>query len=82
MGDVAWSATFAGWEHVLVPAGYRLAARIDYDETVSTQLFGRPVTREAHTTFWYDPEINWWIKREQIESQAVRSLEAIAFDRP
>ena len=82
VGTVQWTATFVGWENVLVPAGRRVAARILYDEVAETEMFGQVVSRSASTTFWLDPEIDWWIKRERTEAERVQTIEAVAIDIP
>ena len=51
VGTLEWTATFVGWEYVLVPAGQRVAARIIYDETAITEFFGRAITRTSQATF-------------------------------
>jgi tetratricopeptide (TPR) repeat protein len=82
VGSLQWTATFVGWENVLVPAGQRVAARILYDEVAETEMFGQVVSRSASTTFWLDPEIDWWIKRERTEAERIQTIEAVAIDIP
>jgi hypothetical protein len=82
VGTIQWDATFVGWEYVLVPVGYRVAARIDYNDTMETQLFGQAVTRTSQTTFWFDPEIHWWIKRERTEGDQIQTVEAVTIETP
>jgi len=82
VGTLQWTASFTGWEYVLVPAGYRVAARILYEEVAETVMFGQTVSRSAETTFWLDPEIDWWIKRERVEADRIQTIEAVAIDLP
>jgi tetratricopeptide (TPR) repeat protein len=82
VGTVRWVATFVGWEYVLVPAGRRLTARILYEEVAETVMFGQTVNRSAETTFWLDPEIDWWIKRERVEADRIQTIEAVAIRAP
>ena len=80
-GTIEWTARFAGWEYVLVPAGYRLAARIEVDALFAVG-FDDVVTVDRRDTIWLDPEINWWIKRQRIENGVVETVEAIAIEMP
>jgi tetratricopeptide (TPR) repeat protein len=80
-GTIEWTATFAGWEYVLVPAGLRLAARIEFDVTFAIGI-NEITTTERQSTIWYDPAINWWIKRRQIEEGVIEIVEATAIDLP
>ena len=79
IGSIEWHATFVGWEYVLVPAGYRLAARISYTESRAIGPFGAVNTA---TTVWYDPQINWWIKRETRGRGLVQTEEAWTIELP
>jgi tetratricopeptide (TPR) repeat protein len=80
-GTFEWTATFVGWEYVLVPAGYRLTARIQYD--AETHFGFEQVTdREEHITLWYDPEIHWWVKRERTRNGVVQTFEAVTIEQP
>ncbi len=81
-GTFEWTATFVGWEYVLVPAGYRLTARIQYD-AVTHYGFGADITDgEEHMTIWYDPDIHWWVKRERTRDDVVETTEAVRITLP
>jgi tetratricopeptide (TPR) repeat protein len=80
-GTFDWTATFAGWEYVLVPAGYRLAARYEFDAVFEVG-FGEMTTFSRHTTVWVDPEIHWWIKREKRQGSTVETVEAVTIQQP
>jgi hypothetical protein len=82
VGTLQWTASFVGWEYVLVPAGHRVTARILYEEVAETVMFGQTVNRAARTTFWLDPEIDWWIKRERVEGDRIQTIEAVAISGP
>ncbi len=81
VGTYDWNATFVGWEYVLVPAGYRLAARIDF-ALVSTIGFDDPEPVESTISFWYDPSIGWWVKRVTTEEGTVETVEAVWIEEP
>lgn len=76
-GTLAWTGTFAGWEYVLVPAGYRLTARFEF-ENVWEIGFGENVTSVDTTVIWYDPDIGWWVKRETTRDDVVTIIEAVS----
>lgn len=81
VGTYEWSATFVGWEYVLVPAGYRLAAHIEFN-VVGAIGFDDPPTVETTISFWYDPAIGWWVKRVTTEEGAVETVEAVWIEEP
>ncbi len=81
-GTLDWTATFVGWEYVLVPAGYRLTARIEIDSATHFGFRDDITEGEEHMTIWYDPEIHWWVKRETIRSGRIETFEAVAIDAP
>lgn len=80
-GTLAWTGTFAGWEYVLVPAGYRLTARFEF-ENVWEIGFGENVTTVGTTVIWYDPSVGWWVKRETTEDDVVTTIEAVSITLP
>ena len=80
-GTLEWTGTFVGWEYVLVPAGYRLTARFEFD-TVWETGFDDKVTTVGTTVLWYDPDIGWWVKRETTENDVVTTIEAVTITIP
>jgi tetratricopeptide (TPR) repeat protein len=88
LGNVEWSASFAGWEYVLVPAGQRLAAKVEYSENRKITFFGVTDTVSARYVWWLDPEIGWWVKRLRsdpevsLDSEVVEVLEAMTIRLP
>ncbi len=87
-GAYEWTATVEGWEDVLTPAGRRLALRIVQTERRTLVVLGQELTVNFVNTWWYDPEINWWVKREIIERRmsaelgTVTTIEAIRIELP
>jgi tetratricopeptide (TPR) repeat protein len=82
LGEVQWTAVFDGWEVVTVPAGQRLAARVATTETRTLTIAGRSVPMTAVATWWFDPEIDWWIKRELTQGERIQIDEAWEIERP
>ena len=86
VGTFDWSFTFEGWEDLLVPARRAVTARLAYEETASMTVMGQTRTQFQHTTWWIDPEINWWLKRENVsrpdgaEAGIVTTLEAMTVE--
>ncbi|MGD9740842.1 MAG: tetratricopeptide repeat protein [Bauldia sp.] len=82
IGRVDWTATFEGWEYVVVPAGRRLVARIAYSDRREIVLFAQIRVTENAATYWYDPSIGWWIKREETRDGRVTTAEALTIEMP
>ncbi len=82
LGEVQWSAVFERWEFVTVPAGQRLAARVAYTETRILTIAGRSVPTTVAATWWFDPEVDWWIRRELTQGDRIQIDEAWEIERP
>lgn len=82
VGGTRITATFAGWEYVVVPAGQRLAARVTFSETRSLTLAGQTMENAVTGTWWIDPTLGFWIRREQIQDGLTQTIAAYAIVRP
>lgn len=80
-GTLEWTATFAGWEEVLVPTGRHLTARIEF-EIVSETGFDTMVTTVTNIVFWYDPQLGWWVRRQSSDGELVETAELVEIIRP
>lgn len=88
IGQFTWNLALVGWENVVTPAGRRLTARFAYEEAASMTVRGDTRSTETSVDWWFDPEIDWWIRRERLERHAgsadgtIEVLEAIEISRP
>ena len=80
LGKVTWSARVAGWEEAVVPAGVFPAYVIEYEEMVELEMFHRPMKRGGTVTWWYAPEVAWWVKRTRQDEENLQILEADAIE--
>ena len=76
LGQIDWTAAFEGWEYVMVPAGQRLTARINYTEARRVVIRGQTFPLDVRGTWWFDPEIDWWVRRQQTQNGQTQTLEA------
>lgn len=56
-----------GWEEIKVPAGTFKALKISISRTLESAPMGaggRRGTRPFQVTFWYSPEVRWFVRRE------------------
>lgn len=82
VGGLTWSATFEGWESLLVPAGRRLAARVAFSETRELTLFGQTATSVVESKYWLDPVLHWWIRRDEYRETETLTAEAWIIEAP
>ncbi len=76
MGKIDWQANVVKWEDIVVPAGAMRTMEIRYNENVELNFLGRPLKRQAATTWWFSPELGWWVKRVRQENENVDLAEA------
>jgi len=88
VGTFDWRVTVHGWEDVLVPAGRRLAMRVTYEEVSTVPILTDGPLTQFFATWWYDPKINRWVKRDVVQRLGDNELgivvtrEATAFEMP
>jgi len=77
IGSLTWTATLEGWEDVLVPVGRHAALKLRYVEDAEMTVMGQTRQRTAVTTWWWSPEIGWWIKRRHEKDGKIEVSEAV-----
>ncbi|MGV8840481.1 MAG: tetratricopeptide repeat protein [Bauldia sp.] len=82
VGGTRITATFEGWEYVVVPAGQRLAARVSFSETRSLTLAGQTMENSVTGVWWLDPTIGFWIRREQNQDGLTQTIAAYTIEPP
>lgn len=82
VGGTRFTATFEGWEYVVVPAGQLLAAKVTFAETRSLTLAGQTMDNSVTGTWWIDPTLGFWIRREQVQDGLTQTIAAYTIERP
>ncbi|MCW5714407.1 MAG: tetratricopeptide repeat protein [Bauldia sp.] len=82
VGGTRFTATFDGWEYVVVPAGQRLAAKVRFAETRSLTLAGQSIENAVVGVWWLDPELGFWIRREQSQDGLTQTIAAFTIELP
>ena len=80
LGKVTWTARVEGWEDVVVPAGVFPAYVIRQEEEMELEMFNRPMKRGGTITWWYAPEVAWWVRRTREDGEKLQILEAEAIE--
>lgn len=84
LGSLTWTATIVGWESVLVPAGVFSTVRVEAEMDAVLQMFGGQMEERLSFTWWFDPTLGWWVKRQQRrgDEEQVMIVEAVTIERP
>lgn len=82
VGGTRFTARFEGWEYVVVPAGQRLAARVSFAETRTLTFGGASIDNSVEGTWWLDPELGFWIRREQSQDGLTQTIAAWTIELP
>ncbi len=81
IGSLTWSAKVEGWQAILTPAGRFPALRLRYEESATLTLMGQTKTRTAVTTWWWSPDVHWWVKRKVEKDGKIEVSEAVSIRR-
>lgn len=82
VGGTRFTATFEGWEYVVVPAGQRIAAKVAFAETRSLTFGGQTIDNSVAGVWWLDPELGFWIRRDQVQDGLTQTIAAWTIELP
>ena len=72
MGTLDWKGSVGGREQVVVPAGVFEVVLIRAVESLEITMFGRSRKSRSVVTWWYAPEVRWWVKRtREVEGRLI-----------
>lgn len=77
IGSISWSARVEGWDGILTPAGRFPALKIVYQESATMTLMGQTKTREQTVTWWWSPDVRFWVKSKVEKDGHILVTEAV-----
>jgi tetratricopeptide (TPR) repeat protein len=78
IGSIDWSARVEGWDVILTPAGRFPALKIVYQESATMTLMGQTRTRDQTVTWWWSPDVRFWVKSKVEKDGHILVTEAVA----
>lgn len=82
IGSMSWSARVEGWDGILTPAGRFPALKIVYQESATMTLMGQTKTREQTVTWWWSPDVRFWVKSKVEKDGHILVTEAVTIGSP